>query len=635
MSNKPDRNKLYRFSEDEKAKLIEDYVASKQTVKEYCKSAPMCSGSLHRWLKEHKTKATIKKRQYSPTERKTAVEEFLKSGLTQQNFAKVWGIDSKTLHVWYRIYKEFGPKRLLEGPIYKDGKRGRKEIHANIKDKIIETKTNLPKHGLKKLQHILGRFEGIAVSVNTIKKVLVKNELYTPPQPPPKKNAVPQIRRFERATPMQLWQSDITSYVLKRSGQRAYLVVFKDDHSRFVVSWALALQQTGDFVIQCLLDGIQKYGLPKEVLTDQGRQYFSWRGKSEFQKLLESKGIRHVVARSHHPQTLGKCERLWKTINTEFWERARPQELQEAQKRLTHYFNHFNHFRPHQGINGSAPADRFFGIENDVRKILEETMSENELRLSIDEKPRKPVYLVGQIDGQQVSMHGEKGKLIFNTPDGIIQELNYDNFGNGNAGRGGHEGSSEESGSTPQTGTQEEEVQSSEDANTRACSMGNSESRGTTNSAFASDSDNGILDGPFIEDGGIQEVGSSPSENLADGTDGVGGNVCRTIEATENQEYGDDRQGQRPNGTKEENQGDGEDHRHAREADLNSSLDAGLYASGLSKNDGRRKENELHEGDRDKNRSEAWREEAKRSAEDTIQQLKLKWQSSLWKKGEK
>lgn len=635
MSDKPDQSKLHRFSKDEKAKIVEDYIASKLTVKEYCKSAPMSTGSLHRWLSEHKAKSVTKKRQYSPTERKTAVEEFLKSGLTQENFAKIWGIDSRTLNVWYRIYKEFGPKRLIEGPIYKNGKRGRKEIHANMKELIVEAKKQLPKHGLKKLQHFLGRFEGVAVSVNTIKKVLTKNDLYTPPEPPPKKNAIPQIRRFERATPMQLWQSDITSYVLKRSGQRAYLVVFKDDHSRFVVSWALALQQTGEFVIQCLLDGIQKYGLPKEVLTDQGRQYFSWRGKSEFQKLLESKGIRHVVARSHHPQTLGKCERLWKTINTEFWERARPQELQEAQKRLAHYFNHFNHFRPHQGINGSAPADRFFGIENDVRKILEETMSENELRLSIDERPRQPVYLVGQIDGQQVSMHGEKGKLIFNTPDGIIQELSYDNFGNGNTGGDELEGDIQEDRSTSQTRAQEKEVQSSEDANTRASFMGNSESRGTTNSAFASDSDNGILDGSFIKDGGGQEAGSSTAEDLADGTDGVSGNVCRTFETTEKQEYRNDRQGQRPSGTKEEDSGDGEDNRYAGETHLDPEINAGLFASGLSKDDGRRTEDELHEGGQYKDRSETWREEAKRSAEDTIQQLKLKWQSSFWKKDEK
>lgn len=629
MSEHRKKNSFVHYSEDEKAKLIEDYLASGMSVKEYCKNAPMCAGSLHRWLKQHKQKPHIKKKQYGPIERKNAVEEFIKSGLTQQNFAKIWGIDPKTLHTWFSIYRDFGPKRLVDGPIYKDGKRGRKEIHNHIKEKIVETKQKLPSYGLKKLKHFLSRFEGVAVSGNTIKKVLQQNELHAPPAPPVKKNQQPQIRRFERALPMQLWQSDITSFVLKRTGQRVYLVVFKDDHSRFVVSWALALQQTGDFVIQCLLDGIQKYGAPKEVLTDQGRQYFSWRGKSEFQRLLEGRGIRHVVARSHHPQTLGKCERLWKTINTEFWERARPQDLQEARQRLAHYFNHFNHFRPHQGINGLAPADRFFGIESELRQVLEQTMSDNELRLSIDERPRKPVYLVGQIGEQQVSLHGERGRLIMNTPDGNVQELNYDNFGNQ------FSGITSESRSSTQAGQEAQELQDTEDANTRASAMGISESGRTTESAFAGDSDHGILDGPYFEDGSCEEATSRTTENLADGTDGVGRNVRGATETTQSEEDQYDRQGQRSSGIEKEDQRTREDDRLTGAIDCNSEIDAGLFASGLSPSTGRRKESEIHDGEDQEHRSEAWREEAKRAAEDTLRQLKEKWQSSLWKKGDK
>ena len=53
-----------------------------------------------------------------------------------------------------------------------------------------------------------------------------------------------------------------------------------------------------------LLLGIQRFGKPEEVLIDQGRQYFRWRGRSEFQKLLDREGIKYLVARSHHPQTL-------------------------------------------------------------------------------------------------------------------------------------------------------------------------------------------------------------------------------------------------------------------------------------------------------------------------------------------
>ncbi len=194
----------------------------------------------------------------------------------------------------------------------------------------MKTSEKLPDFGIKKLQNFLYRFEGVKVSPNTIKKVLTEEADYQPKVEVKKKKAAPAIRRFERAKPMQMWQTDITSYVLPRSKQRVYLVVFMDDNSRYIVSWSLALKQTGAFVMECLMNGVDRFGKPEEVLSDQGRQYFSWRGKSEFQKLLHQEGIQHVVSRSHHPQTLGKCERFWKTVGKEFWDRTSPNTLDDA-----------------------------------------------------------------------------------------------------------------------------------------------------------------------------------------------------------------------------------------------------------------------------------------------------------------
>ena len=37
---------------------------------------------------------------------------------------------------------------------------------------------------------------------------------------------------------------------------------------------------------------IANFGAPEEVLTDNGAQYHTWRGKSAFTKLLERRGVR-------------------------------------------------------------------------------------------------------------------------------------------------------------------------------------------------------------------------------------------------------------------------------------------------------------------------------------------------------
>ena len=149
---------------------------------------------------------------------------------------------------------------------------------------------------------------------------------------------------------------------------------------------------------------------------------------------LSVQSIHHVVARAHHPQTVGKCERLWATVKKELWERVRPRDLDEARERLGHYFGHHNHHRPHESLGGLVPADRFFGVAADVRQALEQAVAKNALRLALGEAPRRPVFLVGQIDGQAVSVHGEAGRIVVQTPDGVVREIEARDLGMGTEG---------------------------------------------------------------------------------------------------------------------------------------------------------------------------------------------------------
>ena len=629
--------KLKRFTMEERRGILDDYLKSGLSVKEYCKNAPVSDGTIHRWLKDTNPKKKSKRRQYSSTERKEAVEQYMKSGMDQQTFAQVWGISPKTLSKWFTTYKKDGAKALSNGILYGQGKkRGRKGIKQQVKDKILETKKNLPEHGLKKLRDFMYRFEGVKVAPNTIKKVLKEEDMFNPPLEPAKKKSPPLPRRFERANPMQLWQSDITSYVLKRTGQRVYLVVFKDDHSRYIVSWSLAMKQTGQFVMECFMNGIQKFGKPEETLTDQGRQYFSWRGKSEFQKLLEKEGIRHVVSRSHHPQTLGKCERLWKTVGVEFWDRAKPQDLDEARERLALFINHYNHFRPHQGIGGSTPADRFFGVDSDVREAIEKNLSGNELRLSIDQMPRKPFYFVGQVGEKRVTIHGEKGKLQVNTPDGQTERIDYEDFGSGYA-----ESSRNNEGEQREYYEEKEGQERAPERQLQNASESSSSSEGTVGSSnsgreetrsYESDHHHGILDGPCLEGRSGEDSGDATPTNMAIEPTRDLGDVCRAFKAAENEE-GCDEQRRRSEVLKEEDKRSGEDDLYPGEVDRNSTFDAGMQTSdirgGAEEREGTREESEKEEDE--ENRSEAW-QEAQSRTRDTPKQSGWQLPRSWWNK---
>jgi transposase InsO family protein len=230
-------------------------------------------------------------------------------------------------------------------------------------------------------------------------------------------------RRFERANPNQLWQTDLFTFMLKRQNRRVYLVAFMDDHSRFITSYGLHASASTALVIEALEAGISSYGPPEEVLTDNGPQYVTWRGKSQFTRRLEQHGIRQIVARPRRPQTLGKIERFWGTLWREFLETAVFVDLAEARTRIGLFIDYHNFQRIHRGIDGLVPADRYFGVASEVARTLKERVAANSLELARHGVPRPPFYVTGQLDGQSFSVHAEGPRIILTRPGQSRQEV--------------------------------------------------------------------------------------------------------------------------------------------------------------------------------------------------------------------
>jgi integrase-like protein len=232
-----------------------------------------------------------------------------------------------------------------------------------------------------------------------------------------------KVRHFERAAANQLWQTDLFTFVLKRQNRRVYLVAFLDDHSRYVVSYGLHASQSTALVLEVLRAGLTSYGAPQEILTDNGSQYVTWRGKSAFSKELDKRGIKQVVARPRHPQTLGKIERFWGTLWRECIESAVFIDMGDAQRRIGLFIDHYNFQRPHQGIDGLVPADRYFGAASEVLRSLQARVSANALELARHGVPKEPLYLTGQVGGKPVSLHAEGERVILTGPSGTRQEI--------------------------------------------------------------------------------------------------------------------------------------------------------------------------------------------------------------------
>ena len=605
-----------RRNREQISELVREYEKSGLSVDDFAQRKGVKIETVRSWFRITKKAPIGHQGPHKPDQRRQAVEAYFKSGLTQRDFAKTWKVSPATLNTWLKQYKAHGPKG-LEASSFKENalRRGVKGISEKFKETIVQTKLENPGFGIRKVRDFLVRFRGVKVSTGTINKTLKNKNIKTELVPRKRKRRSEEPRRFERARPMQLWQSDITSFNLPRSGQKVYLTVFLDDNARYIVGWNLQLRQTQDLVIDALLSGIEGFGKPEEVLTDQGRQYFSWRGKSDFQKLLIKQGIKHVVARSHHPQTVGKCERLWETINVELLDRIRPQTLEEAKERLGHFFNHYNHFRPHQGIDGMTPADRFFGVENEIRKVLESSITKNELLLAIGDSPRSPVFLIGQIGDQKVSMHGESGKLIVQTPDGNVQELNYQDFGQtlikgANHGHTGTEnGSRDDRNDKDGSPAREEQKEFQNTSPSRASegSMGECARGPEEKSTFNGSDSYGILDGQIEQNRSSEAIRGSATSNMATVPTGIVRDDGRTARPAEDEKNRSDYEtGRRHESTAEENSGAREDGRPSGTSDQNLARDARMQ--GCDDANGKRQDG-IEETKENSGSTQAWETE--------------------------
>ena len=97
--------------------------------------------------------------------------------------------------------------------------------------------------------------------------MLVRNHLI---EPKSRKRRRQDYKRWERPVPMQLWQLDVTASAFLADGREVKIVTGIDDHSRYCVIAKAVMRATARPVCQAFLDALAIYGVPDEVLSDNG-----------------------------------------------------------------------------------------------------------------------------------------------------------------------------------------------------------------------------------------------------------------------------------------------------------------------------------------------------------------------------
>jgi transposase InsO family protein len=341
------------------------------------------------------------------------LDAWRRSGLPAGDFAPLVGLSRHTLYAWKKRFDDQGPAGLADRP---KGAPAGSKLPELTRRTILMLKEAHPDWGCQRISDMLTRGPALPASPSAVARVLHEEGYENVEQPTTPHE--PKVQSFERAKANQLWQTDLFTFVLKRQNRRVYLVAFMDDHSRFVVGYGLHASQSTALVLEVFRAAVASFGTPEELLTDNGSQYVTWRGKGAFAKECERRGVKQIVASPHRPQTLGKVERFWGSLWRECVEAAVFLDLGDARARIGLYIDHYNFQRPHQGIDGLTPADRYFGAAAEVRQALSARVAANALELARGGVPKAPFYLTGQAGGQPFSVHAEGERVILTNPGG-------------------------------------------------------------------------------------------------------------------------------------------------------------------------------------------------------------------------
>jgi hypothetical protein len=161
---------------------------------------------------------------------------------------------------------------------------------------------------------------------------------------------------------------------LLADGSSAKALTGIDDHSRYCVSARLMASERTQSVCDGFNSAMQTYGVPLQVLTDNGKVFTGRFARPPvevlFDRICRENGVDHILTQPRSPTTTGKIERFHRTLRIEFNTRQVFKTLKTAQEALDEWVTYYNTQRPHQGLGDLTPESRFRSGGAEVRHQL-------------------------------------------------------------------------------------------------------------------------------------------------------------------------------------------------------------------------------------------------------------------------
>jgi len=281
--------------------------------------------------------------------------------IDKKNFLKYYGRYRQSGKSWDLLPQKRGPKfksrrpcEELEKKVIELRKRGNNKYE--IASIISEQKENIFKLSASGVYNICKRYD-----LNRMRPEMKEEK-----------------RKIIKERMGQLGHIDthyLSKHIIRNQTQKLYVVAIVDDYSR--VTWAEIIDNIDSLSVmfgamRCLNILKAHYHIQfEEIISDNGSEFGNRDTKNKmnhpFERLLIEMDVKHRYIQPYRPQTNGKVERFWRTMEEDLIIDTDFDSVEELKEELLQYMYYYNHERPHQALNGKKPVE-MLGIDEQRTK---------------------------------------------------------------------------------------------------------------------------------------------------------------------------------------------------------------------------------------------------------------------------